>query len=502
MTDVSISSMLGDTASGLGDGMTKLFDKAQDITSKQEATKSAAEKEFAQKKYDVEIQQAQLAANAAKRTAGGEIGVYKKYDKELMAPPPTIQYSPETAQGMQSLAILLPIAGALLGGQGQLSGIGAMQAMSGVLEGHRQGNQDRIALETKNFEQQMQNWKLHMEQVKGAFDRALQMAKINGTAAQQQLKVDMLKLGAPLIAAQADRDTVVNTVNKNSAFIDKAFSSIEQAQTRMYGKQPIPIMLDGQNVYADPTTMQPIIRDGKPVLVGSRAGGRYGTPLTDTKQEELAEKVSNYTLDPKTLSVADRDSVITRAAEINPEYDQRDYGNTTAAARYWQTGKGADKIGAFSVAAQHIQALSDLGKALRNGDVVLENAALNKISVALGHPEVTNFDLAKQVVADEIIRAVLATGGGVTDRDKLQQAFSANASPQQIEGAIGVAKNLIGARVNFARNQFKYSTKKDDKSFNTLLPTEVQAIYSTTDAAPKADLSNMSDQDLLKALGE
>jgi hypothetical protein len=228
------SDPLSGITSLLPDGMQGIMQQAGQAYKKLGEQQQAEDIQYAQKKYDVDLKKAQLAADYAKRGAGSQAAVYKKYEGELMAPPPTIQYSPETAQGMQSLAVLLPIAGALMGGKGQLSGIGAMNAMSGILEGHRQGNQDRIALETKNFEQQMQNWKIHQEQIKGAFERALQMAKINASAAQQQLQVDMLKLGAPMIAEEAKHNTVNGTLQKMGTIIDKATSMIEQAQIRMY----------------------------------------------------------------------------------------------------------------------------------------------------------------------------------------------------------------------------------------------------------------------------
>jgi hypothetical protein len=224
-------------SSQVPDGFGALFTESQKAAAPEMEKAQKAEEEFAKQKGDVMVAKAQEIARSRKAGLGGEAAVYKKYEKELMAPPPTIQYSPDTAQGMQSLAVLLPLAGAMMGGKGQLSGIGAMQAMTGVLEGHKQGNQDRIALEQKNFEQQMQNWKLHQEQVKGAFERALQMAKINASAAQADLEARLAAMDAPLLLSDVKRNGVVNAAQRNLNTIDKMTTMIEQAQTNLYKTQ-------------------------------------------------------------------------------------------------------------------------------------------------------------------------------------------------------------------------------------------------------------------------
>ena len=225
----------GQLSSQLPDGFGALLTKSREAAQPDIDKAQRAEELYAKQKGDIDIAKAQAIAQSKKAGIGGEMAVYKKYEKELMAPAPTIQYSGDTAQGMQSLAVLLPMAGAMMGGKGMLSGIGAMQAMSGVLEGHKQGNQDRIALETKNFEQKMNEWKIHQDQVKGAFERAIQMAKLNASAAQADLETKLAALNAPLLIADVKRNGVVNAAQRNLATIDKMTGMIEQAQTKMMG---------------------------------------------------------------------------------------------------------------------------------------------------------------------------------------------------------------------------------------------------------------------------
>jgi hypothetical protein len=222
----------------LSDGFSAILKKSQEVSEPAYQKMQAAEEEFAKTKGELGVKAAELKAKSARGSAGGQLAVYDKYEKELMAPPPTIQYSAETADGMKNLAMLLPIAGMMMGGAGQLSGVGALKAMSGVLEGHKQGNQDRIALEQKNFEQQMQNWKLHQEQIKGAFERALQRAKINASAAQSGLQVDLAKLDAQLLLADVKKNGIIDPLKRFNAMNEKVTTAIESAVIKMYTAKP------------------------------------------------------------------------------------------------------------------------------------------------------------------------------------------------------------------------------------------------------------------------
>jgi hypothetical protein len=290
------------------DGFGALLAKSNEAAKPELEKQQAAEEEFAKQKADVMVAKAKEIAKSKQAGIGGEMAVYKKYDKELMAPAPTIQYSPDTAQGMQSLAVLLPLAGAMMGGKGLLSGIGAMNAMSGVLEGHRQGNQDRIALEQKNFEQKMNEWKIHMEQVKGAFDRALQMAKLNASGAQAQLEAKLAELDAPLLLADVKRNGISNAAQRNLNTIDKMTTMIEQAQSRLYsGSNLAPVAIVGKDGKPELITRQEFDRRRAagetmtPAPTGRAAGDAYGfNEIVTTAANEAAASINNIvTMSPE-----------------------------------------------------------------------------------------------------------------------------------------------------------------------------------------------------------
>ena len=286
----SSSSVANDVFSsmgGLSDSFSALMEKREQLTAPYVEKAQKAEEAYAQAKGDIGIRKAELEAASKRAGFAGEAAVYKKYDKELMTPPPTIQYSPETQESMSSLATLLPLAGMLMGGGGRLSGIGAMEAMSGVLEGHRQGNQDRIALETKNFEQKMNQWKLHIEQVKGAFERALKMASLNASSANAQLQVELAKLDAQMLKQDAARNGPVQASLKGIELADKFLNAVDQSITKMYAEKPENYTVNGQTRMMLPSEAVAMEKAGATVV---KTGSIRTATIKDPAQLEMVTK--------------------------------------------------------------------------------------------------------------------------------------------------------------------------------------------------------------------
>lgn len=60
----------------------------------------------------------------------------------------------------------------------------------------------------------------------------------------------------------------------------------------------------------------------------------------------------------------------------------------------------------------------------------LVNQARNAYESATGQPAPTNFNAVKGIVADEVNKAALGSGGALADREDLKQQLSAANSPQ------------------------------------------------------------------------
>lgn len=137
---------------------------------------------------------------------------------------------------------------------------------------------------------------------------------------------------------------------------------------------------------------------------------------------------------------------LARVMEIDPNYDYTTTMAKKKAASDFTTGTLGNSLRSFAVAGQHLDQLGTLVDALGNGNVQLVNQLGNQFSAQTGNPAVTNFNAAKDVVSKEVMKAIVAGGGGVAEREELNKTMSSANSPQQLKGVILQYRNLMAAQ--------------------------------------------------------
>jgi hypothetical protein len=108
--------------------------------------------------------------------------------------------------------------------------------------------------------------------------------------------------------------------------------------------------------------------------------------------------------------------------------------------------------------------------------VQVVNKVQNYFSKATGSPNVTNFDAIKAIVGQEVVKAIVAGGGGVGEREEAAKIFSSASSPAQLKGAIQHYRMVMGAQANNLMEQRRAAGLPD-----TTLPD-----YSKTNTSAQA----------------
>jgi hypothetical protein len=216
---------------------------------------------------------------------------------------------------------------------------------------------------------------------------------------------------------------------------------------------------------------------------------------TNAKPEEIEAFAQKFASGDMTLPTSysmgkspELRKAVLRAMEINPGLDS----NMTKNLQYWQTGKGGTAVKIFNVASNHLETLGSLVDALDNGDVTMLNAAANKWKQQTGQTAPNNFNAAKQIVMDEVVKAIVGGGGGVSDREEAAAKISAANSPAQLREVINTYKTLMGGQLEGLRDQFKYSTKRGDEEFNSILNPAAKKAMGVSDAPPGGKLIGTS----------
>lgn len=164
--------------------------------------------------------------------------------------------------------------------------------------------------------------------------------------------------------------------------------------------------------------------------------------------------------------------VMSQVQQLNPKYNATVYGQRSQAMKDFGTGQQGNTVRFLNVAISHLNVLDKLGTALANGDVRTINAIEQRYHQEFGTPAPQNFDAAKQIVADEVIKAVVGTGGAQADRETAQQAVNKASSWEQLQGVTQTYRRLLAGQMVGLQKQYKLSTGNDD--FDSMLLPETR----------------------------
>jgi hypothetical protein len=178
--------------------------------------------------------------------------------------------------------------------------------------------------------------------------------------------------------------------------------------------------------------------------------------------------------------------VLARVMEINPSYDATTVLAKKKAANDFTTGSQGNSMRSFAVAGQHLDQLGTLVDALDNGNAQLVNKIGNAYSQQTGNPAVTNFDAAKDVVSKEVVKAIVAGGGGVAEREELSKLMDNAKSPAQLKGVIRQYRNLMAAQHDALLQQRRAAGLPD-----STLPNYTEANGSAPAAGVPSDIASI-----------
>lgn len=189
-----------------------------------------------------------------------------------------------------------------------------------------------------------------------------------------------------------------------------------------------------------------------------------GGPAGDTS-EGMVDLIGSGRMAPPTGYALKNPKIVAmmeRVAQKYPEFDATEYAGKTKAMRDFTTGKQGDSIRSFAVATEHLGQLGKLVDALDNGNVPLVNKYGNMIAQATGSDAPTNFDAAKGIVAKEVLKSIVAGGGGVEERQELAHLLDNAKTPKQLRGVITTYEHLMGAQRDGLVRQYEVSTGRKD----------------------------------------
>ncbi|CAB4131178.1 hypothetical protein UFOVP122_61 [uncultured Caudovirales phage] len=247
--------------------------------------------------------------------------------------------------------------------------------------------------------------------------------------------------------------------------------------------------------------------DGKPVLVGSRgtikpfdykAAGLDQAAIPNSKltgEEYLATiQEQDPAFAAKVKAVAEGRLAMPPTSSRSPEaqkllqavtqYDPEGVNDVSTGARRklftsFTAGEDANQIKSLNTVMGHLGKLQQTSIALNNSSYPTLNSFMNAVSVQTGANPVTNFNVTKKAVADELSTVLKgrATEGEVK---RWNEAINAAQSPDQLQGAIETAMDLIEGRMQALGNKYEAGMNYKYKTNGgiTLLSSDAQKAYN------------------------
>lgn len=162
------------------------------------------------------------------------------------------------------------------------------------------------------------------------------------------------------------------------------------------------------------------------------------------------------------------------------------------------TGKQGQQVNSFNTAIAHLSTMRGLVAALQNGDTQAVNQLSQDVAQQFGGPAPTNFDAAKNIVGDEIVKAILGSGGALGDREKFDEAMSRVKSPAQLLGVMKQYDELMGGQLKSLGLQYKNTTGQDDFASKLLPETRRELGFDDGGAAGGGDKPHPKPGDVVK----
>ncbi len=226
------------------------------------------------------------------------------------------------------------------------------------------------------------------------------------------------------------------------------------------------------------TVMQP--EGGPPVFVGR---GGIAKPITDDQGNPLQTPLSKPGSGgprnvPAMIMQQYRKEHPAANADDMVRFQSR-YAADQSIARSFGGGMAGRNLTALNTVADHVLIAREYAEALRNNDVPRANQALNRLATETGRPEIKDFNTAKTIMADEIVRLLTSTGGTEQDRKGLQELFDAMGSPEQLAGTLNVATRMVSGRLKALEQQYARNDPAKRSEFeNEMLTDTARRVFS------------------------
>ena len=321
----------------------------------------------------------------------------------------------------------------------------------------------------------------------------------------------------PALQAEVEKALTMQNQGAGRLSVSRAGLALRNRELDPYGMNP-PITAGGAPVNALPAQPRPTVNALPAQVSGAApvapavapAGAAPKMTVADAFQrgvtgqefvavlpptvKPLVESILRYDQRPPSAATKRGQQILELVNQADPTYDAGKAQTRYIAKQTFVKGPVADSIASSNTAIDHMDTLAKYGADLNNTDVRLVNAAKQGIAAAFGANAPTTFDATRKIVGQEVVKAVVANGGSMREREEAADAFSRANSPAQLAGVIKSYQALLSGRLKSTQLRYENDTGLTD--FQTkLTPATIRALNSgaATPAAAYVETKTLPD---------
>ena len=199
--------------------------------------------------------------------------------------------------------------------------------------------------------------------------------------------------------------------------------------------------------------------------------------------ETQSQAIANYSQKPPTgggQNAAFNQAVLTRAREINPNFNEQKYAQAIATRKEFTKltpNSGGGQLQAVNRAVPHLNQFQETVTALNNGKMPAVNSILQQYGYNVGDDKVAAAKSIQALVSNEIQKAVAGGLGGVEERKDLSQQLSTTLNPQQLASVIEQYQGLMAAQAQGLKQNWTSNGLPAKEFDEKLVPKTREVLY-------------------------
>lgn len=162
--------------------------------------------------------------------------------------------------------------------------------------------------------------------------------------------------------------------------------------------------------------------------------------------------------------------LVAAATQYDPTLDAANAATRVATRKKFTSGKARDNITAINTALGHLGSLSQAAEGLGNRDWRTWNTLGNALLTETGDERVKTFGIARDAVANELMRVFRGTGGSMTEIEEWKKAIDSSDSPAQLRSEIGKAVELLNSRLMAMGDEYEQGMNRSSDPLTFLNP--------------------------------